>query len=59
VEWWVFLLGFVGLGFVVAAGLIVMVFLEAVFGNWSEEDYEDYDDSDDLDDLFRKKNYGD
>lgn len=54
-----FLLGFVGLGLVVAAGLIVMVFLEAVFGNWHNEDEDDFDDSDDFDAQFRKKNYGD
>lgn len=54
-----FLLGFVALAFVVAAGLVLMVFLEAVFGNWPNEDEDDYDDSDDLDTLFRKKNYGD
>lgn len=58
-DWWMYLLGFVALGFVVAAGLVVMVFLEAIFGNWPNEDEDDYDDSDDLDTLFRKKNYGD
>lgn len=58
-EWWIYLLGFVGLGLVVAAGLIVMVFLEAVFGSWPIDDEDDFDDSDDLDTLLRKKNYGD
>lgn len=54
-----FVLGFLGLGLVVAAGLILMVFLELVFGNWPTEDEDGYDDSDDLETLFRKKNYGD
>ncbi len=58
-DWWMFLLGFVALAFVVAAGLVLMVFLEAVFGNWPDEDEDGFDDSDDFDALFRKKNYGD
>jgi hypothetical protein len=58
-EWWMFVLGFIGLGIFLVVFAVIVVFLEAAFSNWDEDEFEDYNDSDDLDAILRKKNYGD
>lgn len=58
-EWWMFVLGFIGLAAFLVIFAVVVVFLEAAFNSWEEDEFDDYDDSDDLDAILRKKNYGD
>jgi hypothetical protein len=54
-----YVLGFIGLGVFLVIFAVIVVFLEAAFSGWEQDEFDDYNDSDDLDAILRKKNYGD
>ncbi len=59
-ELWLTILFILGLLLKVVIGAALMIFLEAAFRQWPDDEEDNFNDfDDDLDAAMRRKNYGD